>query len=81
MIENKFHTIHFTGCSFTEGGGFEDGKHRLKLEYKNRYGFLYKNENLRTAYVTTVSVGVNKRRRRHSCTTTSKRHARKYKYK
>jgi hypothetical protein len=44
MIENKFHTIHFTGCSFTEGGGFEDGKHRLKLEYKNRYGFLYKNE-------------------------------------
>ena len=44
MIENKFHTIHFTGCSFTEGGGFEDGKNQLKLEYKNKYGFLYKNE-------------------------------------
>ena len=44
MIENKFHTIHFTGCSFTEGGGFEDGKNQLKLEYKNKYRFLYKNE-------------------------------------
>ena len=44
MIENKFNTIHFTGCSFTEGGGFEDGKNQLKLEYKNKYGFLYKNE-------------------------------------
>jgi hypothetical protein len=44
MIESKFHTIHFTGCSFTEGGGFEDGKNQLKLEYKKKYGFLYKNE-------------------------------------
>jgi hypothetical protein len=44
MIENKFHTIHFTGCSFTEGGGFEDGKQQLKSEYKRKYGFLYKNE-------------------------------------
>ncbi len=44
MIENKFHTIHFTGCSFTEGGGFEDGKNQLKSEYKRKYNFLYKNE-------------------------------------
>lgn len=44
MIENKFNTIHFTGCSFTEGGGFEDGKRELQVFYKNNYGFIYKNE-------------------------------------
>ncbi len=44
MWQNKFDTLYFNGCSFTEGGGFEDGKYWLKNAYKEKYNFLYKNE-------------------------------------
>ena len=44
MIQDKFNTIYFNGCSFTEGGGFEEGKHWIKNAYKEQYGFEYKNE-------------------------------------
>ena len=44
MITNRFDTIYFNGCSFTEGGGFEKGKHWLHRAYKEKYDFIYENE-------------------------------------
>jgi len=44
MIQNKFNTLYFSGCSNTEGGGFEEGKYWIKNAYKEKYGFEYKNE-------------------------------------
>jgi hypothetical protein len=44
MNLSNYDTIYFNGCSFTEGGGFEDGKHWIKNAYKEQYNFEYKNE-------------------------------------
>jgi hypothetical protein len=44
MNLSNYNTIYFNGCSFTEGGGFEDGKYWIKNAYKEQYGFEYKNE-------------------------------------
>ena len=44
MINDKFNTIYFNGCSFTEGGGFEYGKYWVRNAYKEQYGFEYKSE-------------------------------------
>ena len=44
MIKDRFDTIYFNGCSFTEGGGFEAGKNHIITAYKKLYGFEYVNE-------------------------------------
>ena len=44
MINDRFDTIYFNGCSFTEGGGFEALKFSLKEAYKEKYGFEYDSE-------------------------------------
>jgi hypothetical protein len=41
---DRFDTIYFNGCSFTEGGGFEASKYHVINAYKEKYGFEYKNE-------------------------------------
>jgi hypothetical protein len=44
MNLSNYDTIYFNGCSFTEGGGFEEGKYWIKNAYKEKYNFEYKNE-------------------------------------
>ena len=44
MNLSNYDTIYFNGCSFTEGGGFEEGKLWIKNAYKQKYAFEYTNE-------------------------------------
>jgi len=44
MLKDRFDTIYFNGCSFTEGGGFERGKYWVSDVYKEQYNFGYNNE-------------------------------------
>lgn len=41
---DTINTIYFNGCSFTEGGGFEEGKYWVRDAYKKQYGFEYNSE-------------------------------------
>lgn len=44
MLKDRFNTIYFNGCSFTEGGGLEEGKLWIKNAYKEKYNIEWKSE-------------------------------------
>ena len=44
MLKDRFDTIYFNGCSFTEGGGLEETKDWVKQAYETKYNVTFKNE-------------------------------------